>query len=57
MRPTSAVRLVLTLRADFLPVLQSIPGFHARLNERLYLLSPLTAEQMRAGSGAPGKRP
>jgi WD40 repeat protein len=42
-----ACRLVLTLRADFLPVLQSIPGFHARLNERLYLLSPLTAEQMR----------
>jgi V8-like Glu-specific endopeptidase len=40
-------RLVLTLRADFLPVLQSIPGFHTRLNERLYLLSPLTAEQTR----------
>ena len=43
----AAVRLVLTLRADFLPVLQSIPGFHTRLNERLYLLSPLTAAQMR----------
>ena len=43
----AAVRLVLTLRADFLPVLQAIPGFHTRLNERLYLLSPLTAEQMR----------
>ena len=38
---------MLTLRADFQPVLQSIPGFHTRLNERLYLLSPLTPEQMR----------
>jgi WD40 repeat protein len=42
-----AVRLVVTLRADFLPSLQSIPGFHRRLNERLYLLSPLTADEMR----------
>ena len=42
-----AARIVLTLRADFQPVLQSIPGFHTRLNERLYLLSPLTSEQMR----------
>jgi energy-coupling factor transporter ATP-binding protein EcfA2 len=33
-----AVRLVLTPRSDFLPALQSIPGFHTRLNERLYLL-------------------
>ena len=40
-------RLVLTLRADFQPTLQSIPGFHIRLNERLYLLSPLTTKQMR----------
>ncbi|MBV8199702.1 MAG: ATP-binding protein, partial [Acidobacteria bacterium] len=36
-----AGRIVLTLRADFQPVLQAIPGFAARLNERLYLLSPL----------------
>ena len=42
-----AARIVLTLRADFQPVLQSIPGFHPRLNERLYLLSPLTPGQMR----------
>ena len=42
-----AARLVLTLRADFQHVLQSIPGFHTRLNERLYLLSPLTGQQMR----------
>jgi WD40 repeat protein len=40
-------RLVVTLRGDFLPSLQSIPGFHRRLNERLYLLSPLTADEMR----------
>ena len=50
---TDACRLVLTLRADFLPALQSIPGFHARLNERLYLLSPLTAEQMREAMVGP----
>ena len=43
----AAVRLILILRADFQPTLQSIPGFDTRLNERLYLLSPLTAEQMR----------
>jgi hypothetical protein len=41
-----AWRIVLTLRADFQPTLQSIPGFHTRLNERLYLLSPLTTEEM-----------
>ena len=43
----AAARIVLTLRADFQPVLQSIPGFHTRLNERFYLLSPLTSGQMR----------
>ena len=43
----AAVRIVLILRADFQPVLQSIPGFHTRLNERLYLLSPLTPGQLR----------
>ncbi len=48
-----AARLVLTLRVDFLPALQSIPGFHTRLNERLYLLSPLTAEEMRLAVTCP----
>jgi WD40 repeat protein len=43
----SALRIVLVLRADFQPALQSIPGFHTRLNGRLYLLSPLTPVQMR----------
>ena len=42
-----ACRLVLAMRADFLPALLSIPGFNQRLNERLYLLSPLTMGQMR----------
>ena len=51
----ASIRLVLTLRADFLPVLQSIPGFHTRLNERLYLLSPLTAEQMRQAVTCPAR--
>jgi WD40 repeat protein len=49
------VRLVLTLRADFLPVLQSIPGFHTRLNGRLYLLSPMTAEQLRLAVECPAR--
>ena len=48
-----ASRLVLTLRADFLPSLQSIPGFHTKLNERLYLLSPLTADEMRLAVTCP----
>jgi hypothetical protein len=43
----TATRVVLTLRADFQPALQSIPGFHTRLNDRLYLLSPLTGAQLR----------
>ena len=42
-----AMRLVVTLRADFQGALQSIAGIHPRLNDRLYLLSPLTTEQMR----------
>ena len=42
-----AARVVLTLRTDFLQVLQSIPGSHPRLNDRLYLLSPLTGEELR----------
>jgi WD40 repeat protein len=41
-----AARVVLTLRADYQPVLQSIPGLHPRLNDRLYLLSPLTRQQI-----------
>ena len=41
-----AARVVLTLRADYQPTLQSIPGFHPRLNSRLYLLSPLTRPQI-----------
>jgi len=39
-------RVVITLRADYQPTLQSIPGFHPRLNDRLYLLSPLTRPQI-----------
>ncbi len=42
-----AGRIVLTLRADFQSALQAIPGFAARLNERLYLLSPLAEDQIR----------
>ena len=42
-----AARVVLTLRTDFLQVLQSVPGSHPRLNDRLYLLSPLTGEELR----------
>ena len=42
-----AARVVLTLRTDFLQVLQSVPGSHLRLNDRLYLLSALTGEELR----------
>jgi WD40 repeat protein len=48
-----AARIVVTLRADFQPVLQQIPGFHTRLNERLYLLSPLPPAQLREAVGRP----
>ena len=48
-----AARVVLTLRTDFLQVLQSIPGSHPRLNDRLYLLSPLTGEELRAAVEKP----
>ena len=50
-----AARLVITLRADFQHVLQSIPGFHNRLNERLYLLSPLTSQQLREAVERPAE--
>ena len=50
-----AARIVLALRSDFLPSLQSIPGFHTRLNERLHLLSPLTTDQMRLAVTCPAK--
>ena len=50
-----AARIVLALRSDFLPSLQSIPGFHTRLNERLYLLSPLTTDQMRLAVTRPAR--
>jgi WD40 repeat protein len=50
-----AARIVLALRSDFLPSLQSIPGFHTRLNERLHLLSPLTTDQMRLAITCPAK--
>jgi WD40 repeat protein len=41
-----AARVVVTLRVDYQPTLQSIPGLHPRLNDRLYLLSPLTRPQI-----------
>ena len=51
----ASARIVLTLRADFQPALQAIPGFHTRLNERLYLLSPLTSGQMRQAVERPAE--
>ena len=50
-----AVRLVMILRADFLRALQSIPGSHTRLNDRLYLMSPLTSAQMREAVQRPAQ--
>ena len=50
-----AARIILALRSDFLPSLQSVPGFHTRLNERLYLLSPMTSDQTRLAVTCPAK--
>ena len=44
----SSVRLVHTLRADFLPALLLVPRAADRLDQRLYPVSPLTADQTRA---------
>jgi len=52
-----AVRLVLTLRADRQTVLESIPGFSARLNERrMYSLPHVTSEQMRETVEGPARK-
>ena len=41
-------RVAITLRADYLPALLAVPGIGPRLNQRLYMLSPLTEDQLRA---------
>ena len=48
-----AARVVLTLRTDFLSALQSAPNI--QLNERIYFLSPLTAEQTRQAVERPAQ--
>lgn len=50
------VRLVHTLRADFLSRLLAAPAAAARLDQRLYPLSPLTTEQTRAAVEQPARR-
>ena len=45
--PVDPVRIVLTLRSDYLPTLLDIPGMGPRLDQRLYLLSQLTDNQLR----------
>ena len=45
--PDDAIRLVHTVRADFLPLLLTVPGIGARLDQRVYFLSPLTGDQVR----------
>jgi len=41
-----ACRLVHTLRADFLPMLLGVPGIASRIDQRLYVLSPPTEDQV-----------
>ena len=53
MKRDRSTRIVLTLRADYLPSLSAIPGVGARLDERLYVLSPLTQEELRAAVEGP----
>jgi diguanylate cyclase (GGDEF)-like protein len=48
-----SVRLVHTLRSDFLPALIDVPGVAGRLDERLYPVSPLTSDQIRAAVSKP----
>ncbi|MGO8961067.1 MAG: trypsin-like peptidase domain-containing protein [Streptosporangiaceae bacterium] len=48
-----AARVVLTLRTDFLPALQSVPG--VQLNGRMYFVSPLTPDQMRVAVERPAE--
>ncbi|MGH3782216.1 MAG: CU044_2847 family protein, partial [Pseudonocardiaceae bacterium] len=57
LRPLDATddptRVVITLCADHLPALLSIPGIGPRLDQRLYMLSPLTEEELRAAVQRP----
>ncbi|HJT03478.1 MAG TPA: trypsin-like peptidase domain-containing protein, partial [Pseudonocardiaceae bacterium] len=46
-------RVVITLRADYLPALLAIPGLGARLDQRLYMLSPLTNAELHAAVQCP----
>ena len=48
-----AARVVLTLRTDFLPALQSVPG--VQLNGRMYFVSPLTPNQMQVAVERPAE--
>lgn len=52
-RASPAARVVLTLRADYLPSLTAIPGLGPRLDQRLFPLSPLSPEQVRAAVHGP----
>jgi hypothetical protein len=46
-------RVVITLRADYLPALLAIPGIGPRLDQRVYMLSPLTQQELHAAVQRP----
>ena len=50
-----STRVVLTLRIDHLPALVDIPGMGPRLEPRLYLLSPLENDELRAAVEGPAR--
>ncbi|HEY3692850.1 MAG TPA: CU044_2847 family protein [Pseudonocardiaceae bacterium] len=49
------IRIVIILRADYLPALLAVPGIGPRLEQSLYLLSPLTEQELHAVVQCPAK--
>ena len=49
------IRIVIILRADYLPALLAVPGIGLRLEQSLYLLSPLTEQELHAVVQRPAK--
>ena len=50
-----ATRIIVTLRADYLPSLLEVPGVGLRLDERMYSLSPPSEEELRLAAARPAE--
>lgn len=53
--PTPGVRVLLTVRGDFLTRLSALPGLGAEVERALYLLRPLTPEGLREAIAGPAR--